>query len=122
MDINQINLLGNVANDPEFRTTNNKKNVVNFRLMTNEKYLDKNTGEEVENKQSTNIVFWGYPEFMKKALKKGSRVLVNNGKLQTRSYEDEGNEKHFITEVVVSYGVGAVVLFNKKDNEPENQE
>lgn len=119
MDINQTTLLGNVSSEPEFRKTNRGDSVVNFRLITNERYQDKNTGDVVDKKQSTNVVFWKPPEFMEKALVKGARVLLNNGKLQTVSWENEKKEKQYKTEVLVGNGQGEVIILNNSGKEEE---
>lgn len=115
MDINQVTLKGRLTKDPEFRKTNNGDSVAHFTLATAEEWKDKTTKEKVENSTFHNIVFWGYPEFMEKALKKGSNVLINNAKISNTSWEHEG-KTYYKTEIIVSKGQGEIHLLDKKED------
>lgn len=95
--VNKVILVGNLGKDPEVRTMENGRKVANFSLATSEAYKDKN-GERVERTEWHNIVFWGpIAEVIERYVKKGSKIYVE-GKLRTRSYEQEGIKK-YITEI-----------------------
>src|SRR5690606_35819663 len=95
--VNKVILVGNLGKDPEVRTLENGRKVANFSLATSEAYKDK-SGERVERTEWHNIVFWGpIAEVIERYVKKGSKIYVE-GKLRTRSYEQEGVKK-YITEI-----------------------
>ena len=98
MGVNKAILIGNLGKDPDVRRTANGTPVANFTLATSERYTDK-AGQKQEKTEWHNIVVWNkLAEFAEKWLKKGKTVYVE-GRIQTRSYGDEGNKK-YITEIV----------------------
>ena len=97
--INQVNLLGNLGKDPEVNTLDNGVKVARFSLATGEKWKDKNSGEMKEHTEWHNVTLWrGLAEIAENYLKKGSQVYIQ-GKLQTRSYEQDGVTK-YATDVI----------------------
>jgi single-strand DNA-binding protein len=97
--VNKVILIGNLGADPELRYTNTGTAVANFRIATNEVWTDKN-GERQERTEWHQIVVWGKQgENCGKYLKKGRPVFVE-GRLQTRSWEDQSGNKRYTTEVV----------------------
>jgi single-strand DNA-binding protein len=97
--VNKVLLIGNLGADPELRYTNTGTAVANFRIATNEVWTDKN-GEKQERTEWHQIVVWGKQgENCGKYLKKGRPVFVE-GRLQTRSWEDQSGNKRYTTEVV----------------------
>jgi len=97
--VNKAILLGNLGADPELRYTNSGTAVANFRIATNERWNDKN-GEQKERTEWHNIVAWGkLGEICGKYLKKGRTVYIE-GRLQTRSWEDQSGNKRYTTEIV----------------------
>lgn len=97
--INKVILVGNLGKDPEVRTFEGGKKVVQFSLATTESYKDKN-GQRVDQTEWHNIVFWGaIVDVIEKYLKKGSQIYVE-GKIRTRSYEDKEGVKKYITEII----------------------
>jgi single-strand DNA-binding protein len=99
--LNKVMLIGNLGRDPEIRYSQQGVAVVNFPIATNEQWVDKNTGEKQEKTEWHRIVaFRKQAEILEKYLSKGSQVYIE-GKLQTRSYEKDG-QTIYTTEVVVS--------------------
>jgi single-strand DNA-binding protein len=97
--VNKVILIGNLGADPELRYTNSGTAVANFRIATNEVWNDKN-GERQERTEWHQIVVWGKQgENCGKYLRKGRPVYVE-GRLQTRSWEDQSGNKRYTTEVV----------------------
>ena len=97
--VNKVILLGNLGADPELRYTNSGTAVANFRIATNERWSDKN-GTAQERTEWHNIVAWGkLAEICGKYLKKGRSVYIE-GRLQTRSWDDQAGNKRYTTEVV----------------------
>ena len=97
--INKVILIGNLGADPEIRFTPSGAQVANFNIPTTESWNDKN-GERQEKAEWHRIVLWRkLAEVAGQYLKKGSRVYIE-GKLQTRTWEDQKVQRHYTTEIV----------------------
>lgn len=97
--VNKVILVGNLGKDPEVRHLDNGRAVANFPIATSETYKNKQ-GERVTNTEWHNIVLWTpLAEIAEKFLKKGSQVYIE-GKLTTRSWDDQDGNKRYTTEVV----------------------
>jgi single-strand DNA-binding protein len=98
--LNRVMLLGNLGADPELRVTPGGQAILKLRLATNETYLDRNNVRQ-ERTEWHRVTVWGRrAEGLGKILHKGD-VLFVEGRLQTSSYEKNG-EKKYSTEVVAS--------------------
>lgn len=98
--MNRVILLGNLGADPELRVTPGGEAVLKLRMATNETYLDRNNVRQ-ERVEWHRVTIWGKRgEGLSKFLKKGDTLLVE-GRLQTSSYEKDG-EKRYSTEVVAN--------------------
>lgn len=98
MYINKALLFGNLTRDPELRALPSGMNVVNFSIATNRVFKDRD-GKKQEQADFHNIVVFGrQADIVHQYLKKGSSVFVE-GRMQTRSWEKEG-QKMYRTEVV----------------------
>ena len=97
--VNKVILVGNLGKDPELRRTQSGSAVVSFSLATTEKFKGKD-GQQKEETEWHNITAWNKSaEVLAQYLKKGSTVYIE-GKLKTRSWEDNGQKK-YKTEVLV---------------------
>jgi len=97
--VNKAILVGNLGADPEIRYTSSGQGVANFRIATNRVYTDRN-GQRQEQTEWHNIVAWGkLAEICERYLKKGSSVYIE-GRIQTRSWEDQSGQRRWTTEVV----------------------
>ena len=100
MNLNKVFILGNLTRDPELRQTQGGQNVCSFGVATNRRFTDK-SGAKQEQVEFHNLVAWGrQAEIIAQYLHKGSMVLVE-GRLQTRSWQDAQGVKHWKTEVIV---------------------
>ncbi|MDX1652164.1 MAG: single-stranded DNA-binding protein [Brumimicrobium sp.] len=98
--VNKVILIGNLGKDPEVRSLENGTKLVRFSIATSENYTDKTTGEKREITDWHNIVVWrGLADVAEKYLTKGTKVYVE-GKLKTRSWQDETGATKYATEVV----------------------
>lgn len=110
---NRVVLIGNVGKDPEVRYTTSGVPVATFALATSEMWKDKD-GLPQERTDWHNVVAWRkLAEIIQEIVKKGSRLLVE-GKIQTRSYEKNG-EKRYVTEIVADN----VLLLDGRKNADE---
>jgi single-strand DNA-binding protein len=89
---NQVILMGNLTRDPELRQTPNGQNVCSFSLALNRSYKGAD-GNWTEATDFIDVVAWGpLGERVAQYLTKGRPCLVN-GRLQSRSWEQEGQKR-----------------------------
>lgn len=96
--MNKVVLMGRLTRDPEVRyTQTNNTLVASFSLAVNRRFAKQ--GEE-RQADFINVVAWNKTgEFVSKYFKKGQQVAVI-GRIQTRNWDDEQGQKHYVTEVV----------------------
>ncbi|OKZ73891.1 MAG: single-stranded DNA-binding protein [Clostridium sp. 26_22] len=113
--MNKVILMGRLTKDVEIRyTQTNNTAVASFNLAVNRRFV-----KEGEERQADffNIVAWGkLGEFCSKYFKKGQQVGII-GRLQTRNWEYEQGQKHYVTEVVAEE---AYFADSKKNSEDSN--
>ena len=98
MYINKAILFGNLTRDPELRALPSGMNVCNFSIATNRVYKDRD-GKKQEQTDFHNVVVFGrQADTVNQYLKKGSSAYIE-GRMQTRSWEQNG-EKKYRTEVI----------------------
>jgi len=99
MNLNKIFLIGNLTQDPEMRSTQTGQTVTTLNMATNRAWTDKN-GEKQTAAEFHRVVAWGrLGEIANQYLKKGGLVMIE-GRIQTRSWTDQNNNKRYTTEVV----------------------
>ena len=99
--VNKVILVGNVGNEPECRTMPNGNSVANISVATSESWKDKNTSEQQERTEWHRVVFFNrLAEIVEQYVKKGSKLYIE-GRLQTRSCEQDGI-KRYTTEIVAN--------------------
>lgn len=96
--MNKVILMGRLTRDPEVRYTQTSNTLVaSFSLAVNRRFVKQ--GEE-RQADFINIVAWGKQgEFCSKYFKKGQQVGVI-GRIQTRNWDDDKGQKHYVTEVI----------------------
>lgn len=99
--MNTVQILGNLARDPEVRYTKSGKAVATFTVAASNTYIDSNN-ETKEQTVFVNCVAWGKTGEAVGNLRKGNRCFVE-GRLQTRSYENADGQKKYVTEVVANF-------------------
>jgi single-strand DNA-binding protein len=98
--VNKVILIGNLGKDPEIRFLENGTCLARFSIATSETYLDKTSGEKREVTEWHSIVAWkGLATIAQSYLRKGMKVYVE-GKLRTRTWQDESNQTKTSTEIV----------------------
>jgi single-strand DNA-binding protein len=111
--VNKVFLTGRLTRDPEMRSLASGKNVTTFTVASNE-YLSGGR----EKAEYTNVVTWDrLAEIAGTYLGKGQQVAVE-GRLQTRSWDDDRGQRHWKTEVVASH-VEMLSGRRKKDYEAQ---
>lgn len=115
--LNKVMVIGNLGKDPEIRVIPSGAKVANFSIATTESYTGKD-GQKQDKTEWHNIVMWrGLAEIAEKYLRKGSQVYVE-GKLSTRSWDDQSGNKKYITEIITDN----LVMLGKAGNGQGRQE
>lgn len=100
MNLNKVMLVGRLTANPELRTTPGGQPVTSFSVATNRSWTDKTTGKRQEEVEFHNIVVWGrQAEIASQFMQKGQMVMVE-GRLRTRSWQDKQGGNHRTTEVI----------------------
>ena len=107
--VNKAILIGRLGSDAETRHTESGTPVSRVSLATNRQWTD--SDQQVhEETDWINLVIWN-KENLAAYLTKGT-TLYAEGRIQTRSYEDNGGVKRYVTEVVAQN----VVLLGSNGN------
>lgn len=99
--VNRVIVLGRLGADPEVKTVAGGQTVARLSVATSENWTDKG-GQKQERTEWHRIVVWGkLAELCGKYLSKGRQVYCE-GRLQTRSWEDQQGQKRYTTEIVAN--------------------
>ena len=102
MSVNKVILIGNVGRDPEVRYLDSGIAVASLPLATTDRAYTLANGTQVpERTEWHNLVLWrGLAETAEKYVHKGDKLYVE-GKIRTRSYDDQTGAKRYVTEIFV---------------------
>ena len=97
--VNKAIIVGHIGANPETKFTPSGTAVANFNIATNE--TRKNSEGEYQDHTNWHrcVLFGKQAEFAGEYLKKGQLVSLE-GRIQTRSWEDDGGNKKYITEII----------------------
>lgn len=113
--LNSVHLICRVGKDPEVRQFEGGNKICTFTAATSEVYTDRN-GERKEQTEWHNIVLNGkLADIAGQYIHKGSMLYIE-GKIRTRSWQDQQGNKHFQTEIV---GLGLQLLDPKPQAAPQ---
>lgn len=100
MSVNKVILIGNVGRDPEVRYLDSGIAVASLPLATTDRAYTNGT-QVPERTEWHNLVLWrGLAETAEKYVHKGDKLYVE-GKIRTRSYDDQTGAKRYVTEIFV---------------------
>ena len=100
--INKVILVGNLGQDPDTRAMPSGKAVTNVRIATSDSWRDKQSGEQKEQTEWHNVVFFDrLAEIAAEYLRKGSQVYIE-GRLRTRKWQDKSGNDRYTTELVAN--------------------
>ena len=95
--MNKAILIGNLAADPELRSTSSGVPVCTLRLAVSRPFANQ---QGVRESDFFNVIVWRQQaENCARYLSKGRKVAVE-GSIQTRSYDAQDGSKRYITEIV----------------------
>ena len=99
MDLNKVQIIGNITQDVELRQTPNGQNVTTLSVATNRNWTDSSWNRQ-EQAEFHNVVLWGkLAEIAEQYLSKWKKVYIE-WRLQTRSWEAQDWTKRYRTEIV----------------------
>ena len=117
MGVNRVTLLGNLGADPETKKTSSGQSITLFNLATSNAWTNRD-GQRQEHTEWHRVVVWGkLADTCAEYLAKGRKVYID-GRLQTRSWEDDKNQKRYTTEVVARE---VLFLNSKSENMSSSQ-
>lgn len=100
-NLNRVQIMGNLGQEPEMRFTPSGAAVTNFRLAVNRFYTDAN-GDKIQETEWISCVAWNkQAETINQYVSKGNALFVE-GRLRTRSWQDDKGNTRYKTEVIVS--------------------
>jgi single-strand DNA-binding protein len=113
--VNKVILVGNLGRDPEVRSTQDGRKIVNLSVATSESWKDKSSGERREKTEWHRVVIFNenLAGIAERFLKKGSKVYLE-GQLQTRKYTDQAGVEKYSTEVVLQNYRGELTLLDSR--------
>lgn len=95
--INRVVLVGRLTRDPDLRYTNSGTSVASFTVAVDRNFTNQQGNREAD---FINCVVWGKSaENFANFTHKGSLVGIE-GRIQTRSYENQQGNRVYVTEVV----------------------
>lgn len=95
--MNRCVLIGNLASDPDSRTTNSGIATCSFRLAVQRRFANQQGQREAD---FLHVVCWRQlAENCAKYLAKGRKVAVE-GSIQTRSYDAQDGSKRYVAEII----------------------
>lgn len=96
--MNKVELVGRFTKDPESKLTVNQVQYCQFTIAVDRRFKDSNGNRQAD---FINCIAWKQTAvFIQKYFKKGNRIGIV-GSIQTRNYDDENGQKHYITEVLI---------------------
>ena len=99
--LNKAILIGNLGVDPEIRYTQNSTPVTSFTLATSESWTDRDGNREKRTEWHRIVAWRKLAELCNQYLTKGRQVYIE-GKIQTRTWTDQGGVEKRTTEIVAS--------------------
>jgi single-strand DNA-binding protein len=111
--VNKVILVGNLGRDPEVRSMQDGRNMVNMSVATSDTWRDRQSGERKERTEWHRVVIFNekLAEVAQKYVKKGSKVYVE-GQLSTRKWTDQSGQERYTTEVVIPRFGGALTMLD----------
>ena len=99
--VNKVIIVGRLGADPEVKTISAGSTVTRLNVATSEAWTGKD-GQKQERTEWHRVTVWGkLAEICGKHLSKG-RQVYDEGRLQTRSWEDAQGQKKYATEIVAN--------------------
>jgi len=100
--LNKVMLIGHLGDDVKMHYFDGGGSIGRFPLATNESYLNKSSGEKINNTEWHNIVVRNKAaEICEKYLSKGDKIYIE-GRIKTRKWTGEDGNDRYSTEINVN--------------------
>ena len=111
--VNKVILVGNLGRDPEVRSMQDGRSMVNMSVATSDTWRDRQSGERKERTEWHRVVIFNekLAEVAQKYVRKGSKVYLE-GQLATRKWTDQSGQERYTTEVVIPRFGGALTMLD----------
>ena len=111
--VNKVILVGNLGRDPEVKSMQDGRSMVNMSVATSDTWRDRQSGERKERTEWHRVVIFNekLAEVAQKFVRKGSKVYVE-GQLATRKWTDQSGQERYTTEVVIPRFGGALTMLD----------
>ena len=111
--VNKVILVGNLGRDPEVKSMQDGRSMVNMSVATSETWRDRQSGERKERTEWHRVVIFNekLAEVAQKFVRKVSKVYVE-GQLSTRKWTDQSGQERYTTEVVIPRFGGALTMLD----------
>ena len=111
--VNKVILVGNLGRDPEVKSMQDGRSMVNMSIATSETWRDRQSGERKERTEWHRVVIFNekLAEVAQKFVRKGSKIYVE-GQLTTRKWTDQSGQERYTTEVVIPRFGGALTMLD----------
>jgi single-strand DNA-binding protein len=115
--VNKVILVGNLGRDPEVRSMQDGRSMVNMSVATSDTWRDRQSGERKERTEWHRVVIFNekLAEVAQKYVRKGSKVYVE-GQLSTRKWTDQSGQERYTTEVVIPRFGGALTMLDGRSS------
>jgi single-strand DNA-binding protein len=115
--VNKVILVGNLGRDPEVKSMQDGRSLVNMSVATSENWRDRTSGERKERTEWHRVVIFNdkLAEVAQKYLKKGAKVYLE-GQLTTRKWTDQSGQERYTTEVVVPRFGGQLTMLDGRSD------
>ena len=98
--MNKVILIGNMANDPEPRTTQSGISQSTFRIAVSRRFANP---QGVRETDFFTVIAWRQTaDFCNRYLTKGSKIAVE-GSVQNRSYDAQDGSRRYVTEIIADH-------------------
>ena len=111
--VNKVILVGNLGRDPEVKSMQDGRSMVNMSIATSETWRDRQSGERKERTEWHRVVIFNekLAEVAQKFVSKGSKIYLE-GQLTTRKWTDQSGQERYTTEVVIPRFGGALTMLD----------
>src|ERR1700748_3472981 len=111
--VNKVILVGNLGRDPEVKSMQDGRSLVNMSVATSDTWRDRQSGERKERTEWHRVVIFNekLAEVAQKYVRKGSKVYIE-GQLATRKWTDQSGQERYTTEVVIPRFGGALTMLD----------
>ena len=115
--LNNVQLIGNVGQDPDIRFTQDGKPIANLSIATSDTWTDKQGQKQEKTEWHRVVAFGKLAEIIQQYVHKGSKLFIE-GKLQTRKWTDNQGLDKYTTEIVMTGFDGQMIMLDGYQKPP----